>query len=125
MYPLFVVTAAAVAAYSSRPAAVTFAWALTGFAMGVQMVVMMPALFGFSGPNRRPSYMAVRFVFLGVAAAVIPPLAGLCIDGGLIGYRQLFLACGVLTLLAWLRFLRMPNPSPEPEPVAPAGEAPA
>jgi MFS family permease len=112
MYPLVVTLAAGIAAGSSSPAAVTCAWALTGFALGVQMVVMMPALFRFSGPHRRPSYMAVRFVTLGLAAATIPPLAGLCIDRGYITYRHLFVGCGVATVLSWLAFLRMPAPEP-------------
>jgi predicted MFS family arabinose efflux permease len=113
MYPLVVASAALVAAYSSSPTAVKVAWSLTGFALGVQMVVMMPALFRFSGPHRRPSYMAVRFVVLGLAAALLPPVAGLCIDQGYLTYRELFLGCAALTTVAWLVFLRMPAPAPD------------
>jgi MFS family permease len=116
VFPLGTTAAALVAACSSGPRVLALAWGLTGFALGVQMVVMMPAVFRYSGPNRRPSYMAVRFVVLGSSAAVIPPLMGFGIDAGLLTYSELFVGCSVLAFTGWVIFLRIPDPLPEAEP---------
>ena len=83
--------------------------------LGVQMVVMMPAIFRFSGPLRRPTYMALRFVLLGTVAALVPAIAGRAIDAGWLTYRNLFIGCAVLAAAGWVMFLRMPTPEPEPE----------
>jgi MFS family permease len=128
LFPLGTAAAAAVAACSSGPGALAVAWGFAGFALGVQMVVMMPAVFRFSGPHRRPSYMAVRFVVLGSAAASIPPLAGLAIDAGILTYKSLFVGCTILALAGWAVFVGMADPRPEPDPLsvpAPDGDMPA
>ena len=95
---------------SARPAVICTAWGLIGFAYGVRMVVMLPAVFRFAGPHRRPSYSAVSFTFLGLANGLIPLLLGLAIDVDVMGFPQAFLACGVLAFAGWLLFLGMPSP---------------
>jgi len=110
VFPLFVMAAAGLSVASARPAVICAAWSLVGFAYGVRMVVVLPAVFRFAGPHRRPSYSAVSFTFLGLANAVIPPLLGLGIDIDVTGFPQAFLACGVLAFAGWLLFLGMPSP---------------
>ncbi len=114
IFPLFVVAGAFVAALSSRPAMVSTAWCLVGFAFGAQMVVTMPALFRFSGPHRRPSYTAVRFTVLGAAAGVVPPLLGIAKDAGILDYPHVFILCAALAFAGWVLFLRMPSPQRAP-----------
>ncbi|MHC4481902.1 MAG: MFS transporter [Planctomycetota bacterium] len=114
IFPAFSILAVAVAVISRHPLVVSAAWSLAGLAFGVRMVIMLPAVFGFSGPYRRPSYMAVSFTVIALANALVPPLLGLMIDAELLGYEQVFLIFGAVSILGWLLFLRMPTPEPLP-----------
>ncbi len=112
IFPLVLVGASAAAFLSWHPAVVCAAFSLLGFAFGARIVVMMPAVFRFSGPHRRPSYMAVAFTFLGLADATAPPLLGLAIDARALSFPHVFVLCGLLAAAGWLLFLRMPAPQP-------------
>jgi len=114
VFPLFVVAGAALSVASARPEVICAAWASVGFAFGVRMVVMLPAVMRFAGPHRRPSYSAVSSTFLGLANAAVPPLLGLAIDVDVMGFPHAFLVCGVLAFAGWLLFLRMPSPERAP-----------
>jgi len=113
VFPAAVALAGALACCSAHPAVVSAAWALVGLAFGGQIVGMMPAVFRYSGRHRRPTYMAVRFVVLGTACAALPPLVGLAVDAGLVGYGQVFFIAGASALTGWVLFLRMPRPGPQ------------
>lgn len=110
VFPLFVTAGALLAALSNEPALVSTAWVLVGFAFGAQMVVVMPAVFRFAGPHRRPSYTALRFTVLGIAGAIVPPLLGIAKDAQVLDFPHVFLLCGVVALIGWVLFLRMPAP---------------
>jgi len=111
VFPLLAFASAVVAAASGRPAAVSAAFVLHGLAMGMRMVVVMPAVFRYSGPHRRALYMAVTFTCLGVANALIPLVAGVVLDAGWADFRQVFLGCGAIALAGWLLLLsaRIPD----------------
>jgi MFS family permease len=118
VFPLFTVAAALIAICSSHPAVVCAAFGLYGMAFGMRLVVAMPAVLRYAGPFRRPSYIALSFTVLMLADAICPPVAGALLRAKLISYRHVFALCAVLSVAAWLRFLRMPEPKREPEPEA-------
>ncbi len=115
VFPLFAAGGGAVAFHSAHPAAVSLAFALYGFAFGVRMVVMLPAVFRYAGPHRRPSYTAVTFTSISLPSALLPPLAGLLLDAGWVTFPTIFLFCAALSLAGWLVFLRIPAPEPPTE----------
>jgi MFS family permease len=114
VFPLFGASGAALAALSPHPLVVSLAFALYGFAFGIRMVVMLPAVFRFAGPHRRPTYTAVSFTLLSLPAALLPPLAGLLLDAGVLTFPLVFLGCAVLSVAGWLLFVGMPAPEPPP-----------
>ncbi len=120
LVPLFIMAATGMALASAHPAVVSTAWGLTGFALGVRMVIMLPAVFRFASPHRRPSYTALSFTTIGLASAAVPPLLGLMIDAGILEFRHVFALCGLLAFFGWLLFLRMPSPEAPPGPGASA-----
>ena len=105
--------AAAAATVSQRPVAVCIAFAVMGFSAGLRMTAMLPALFRFAGPYRRPSYIAASSIVTGLTAAVLPPIAGGLVDAGLIGLPAVFAAGGVMCLAGCLVFRGMRAPSAE------------
>jgi Na+/melibiose symporter-like transporter len=113
MVPAVLLAAAATAAISPHPAVVCAAFVLFGFAFGIRMVVVLPAVFRYAGPHRRPSYMALSFTLLGLASIAVPPLAGWLLDAGLLTFRMLFVGCGVLSVIGFLLFLRVAEPQTE------------
>ncbi|MHC4592215.1 MAG: MFS transporter [Planctomycetota bacterium] len=114
LFPVLCVAGVCVAVASARPATVCLAWGLVGFGFGMRMVIMMPAVFRYAGPHRRPSYMAASFVAVALGSAVAPPLVGLLIDAGVIGYTHAFLLSALATIAGWAMFLRMPAPEAAP-----------
>lgn len=112
VFPLFGLGAAGIAFVTAHPAALTVAFALYGFAFGVRMVVLLPAVFRYAGPERRPTYTAVSFTVLSLPSAVLPPVLGLMLDANLLGFPVVFLLCAVTSLFGWALFLGMPAPRP-------------
>ena len=86
---------------------------MVGFSSGLRMTATLPALFRFAGPYRRPSYIASSAIVTGVAAAVVPPMAGGLVDAGLIGLPAVFAAGGVMCLAGCWVFAGMRAPSPD------------
>jgi len=111
VFPLLAMMGCLVAALSARPAVVCTAWGLLGLAWGMRIVAMLPAVFHFSGPHRRPTYAAMLFTALG-AGAVVPSLLGLAKDAGVLAFPHLFVLAGALALTSWLLSLRIPSPEP-------------
>ncbi len=110
VFPLFGLGAAAFAFATAHPAALTTAFGLYGFAFGVRMVVMLPAVFRYAGPERRPTYTAVSFTVLSLPSAVLPPLLGAMLDADLLAFPLVFLLCAIMSLIGWVLFLGMPAP---------------
>jgi len=94
---------------SARPSVVSAAWSLLGFALGMRMAAMMPAVFSYAEPHRRPSYAAVVFTVVGVGAFV-PPLLGIIKDANVVAFPHLFLLSAALAAVSWLMFLNLPTP---------------
>jgi predicted MFS family arabinose efflux permease len=110
IFPISLVLAAGLAVYSSDPATVSVAFACLGFAFGTNIVVRLPALFRFAGPERRPSYAAVSFALLGIGNAVVPPVIGMFLDVNVLSFRAMFCLCGVLAIAGWALFFGIPTP---------------
>jgi hypothetical protein len=110
VFPVCIVAGAVAAALSRSPVVVSAAWGLVGFAFGVRMVVLLPAVFRYAGPHRRPSYTAVSFITLGVVNGLVPPLLGVAKDAGLIAFPGMFALAAALAAAGWLAFLGMPSP---------------
>lgn len=105
--------AAAVVAYTSRdPFTVSVAFSLLGLAFGARIVVLLPAVFRYSGKDRRPTYTAVSYVFLTLGAALVPPVIGALLEAEVLSYPGMFIFCGFLSAAGWLLFLRLPEPQP-------------
>jgi len=109
IFPALVTVGSAVAALSARPSVVSAAWSLLGFALGMRMAAMMPAVFSYAEPHRRPSYAAVVFTVVGVGAFV-PPLLGIAKDANVVAFPHLFLLSAALAAVSWLMFLNLPTP---------------
>jgi MFS family permease len=122
VFPLFVAAACVLSAFSPKWGVVSAAWGLLGFGWGMWVVAVLPAIFRFAGPHRRPSYSAVFLTGLGVAAAVLPPLLGIAVDAGLLSFPHVFLLSGAAALAGWLLFLGMPTPD-RASPAVPASSS--
>ncbi len=94
--------AAAAAMTSPHPVYVGAAFAALGFSRGLRMPAMLPAVFRYAGPYRRPTYIAAYSVVGGVSSALVPPLAGGLVDAGLFGLPVVFGACGAMCLTGFL-----------------------
>ena len=110
--PVLNLCAAGTAMASSRPAAVSVAFAFFGLAFGMRMVAVLPAVFRYAGPHRRSTYSALTLTVLGLVGFVMPPPVGWMLDKGLITFRGMFAACAVLSVIAWAMFVRIPVPAP-------------
>lgn len=110
MLPLFPVAGAAAAVVSAHPALVCTAFAMVGLAFGTRVTCMLPAIFRFAGPEQRPSYMAVAFTCMGLANMAIPPAVGALVDVRVLSFPVAFFACGVMSLVGWVLFLKVPVP---------------
>ncbi len=108
--PGVVIASAALACITRQTAAVSGAFALLGFAFGALLVVRLPAVFLFAGPQRRPSYTAVSFIFLGLGNALTPVAAGALLDVGALTFRGMFIACAVLAAGGCLVFFTVGRP---------------
>jgi len=93
--------AAVPAALSSHPLSVSAAFAALGFSRGLRMPAILPSIFRFAGPYRRPSYVAVASVVNGILYALVPPLVGVLVDVGLFGLPVVFAAGGVMCVLGF------------------------
>lgn len=109
VFPLFTLAACVVSAASARPQVVSAAWSLLGFAWGMRITAMLPAVFRFSEPHRRAAYAAILFTALGIGA-FLPPLLGVAKDADLVTFPHVFLLSGALAVAGWVLFLRMPAP---------------
>ncbi len=110
VFPLFTVGAAAVAWSSRDPFTVSVAFSLLGMAFGARIAALFPAVFRYAGRERRPSYTAVSHVVLTLGAAVVPPVIGALLEGGVLDYRGMFVVCGVLSAAGWALFFAVPEP---------------
>lgn len=110
--PGVVIASAGLACISQHTAVVSGAFALLGFAFGALLVVRLPAVFLYAGPERRPSYAAVSFMFLGLGNALTPVTAGALLDAGLLTFRGMFVACAVLAAAGSAVFFTVARPRP-------------